>query len=119
MSERGLGDALAGFGTSPYYKDELGEKTFRAAHRIYRIARDVRRSGSAALDLCMTASGCLDVFFEYRLSPWDVAAASLILEEAGGVVTRFDGSPVTFEAAGSILAGNPETRRAVLERGIF
>ncbi len=119
VSSRSLPNALAGFGTSPYYKEELLEPTFRAAAALCRMTRDVRRSGSAALDLCMTASGSLDVFFEYRLSPWDVAAASLILEEAGGIVTRFDGAPVTFESSGSILAGNPETHGAVLESGIF
>ena len=119
VSARPLRDALACFGTSPYYREELGEKTFRAAHDLFFLTRDVRRSGSAALDLCTVASGSLDVFFEYRLSPWDVAAGSLIVAEAGGVITRMDGSPVTFEAPGSILAGNPNAHREVLECGIF
>ena len=86
---------------------------------LFRMTRDVRRSGSAALDLCMVACGTLDVFIEYRLSPWDVAAGSLIVAEAGGLVTRMDGSPVTFDAPGSILAGNPRAHRAVLDSGIL
>ena len=119
VSNRPLRDALAGFGTSPYYRDELAEPTFRAVSALFRMTRDVRRSGSAALDLCMTACGSLDVFIEYRLSPWDVAAGSLILTEAGGIVTRMDGSPVTFVSPGSILAANPIAHREVLESGIL
>ncbi|MPZ20247.1 MAG: inositol monophosphatase [Luteitalea sp.] len=55
-------------------------------------ARAVRRLGSAALDLCYVAAGRLDGFWESRLQPWDTAAAALITEEAGGTVTRWDGS---------------------------
>ena len=119
VSDRPLRDGLAGFGTSPYYRDELAEPTFRAVFSLFRMTRDVRRSGSAALDLCMTACGSLDVFIEYRLSPWDVAAGSLIVAEAGGLVTRMDGSPVTFDAPGTILAGNPVAHREVLGLGIL
>ncbi len=52
----------------------------------------VRRLGSAALDLCWTACGRFDGFWEYNLNPWDVAAGYLIMEEAGGVVTDFEGN---------------------------
>ncbi len=51
----------------------------------------VRRIGAAAADLCYLACGRVDAFFEYNLNPWDVAAASLIIEEAGGTVTDFKG----------------------------
>ena len=119
VSDRDLADGLAGFGTSPYYRDELAEPTFRAVSSLFRMTRDVRRSGSAALDLCMVACGTLDVFIEYRLSPWDVAAGSLIVTEAGGVITRMDGSPLTFDKPGTILAGNPGAHRTVLESGIL
>lgn len=119
VSDRGLADALAGFGTCPYYKDELGEKSFRAVYRLYRRARDVRRGGSAALDLLMTARGILDVFFEYRLSPWDYAAGSLLVTEAGGVITQTDGSPITLDKPCSIFAGNPRAYRELFEAGIL
>ena len=119
VSARPLRDGLAGFGTSPYYREELAEPTFRAVSSLFRMTRDVRRCGSAALDLCMVACGTLNVFIEYRLSPWDVAAGTLIVSEAGGLVTRMDGSPVTFDAPGSILAGNPVSHRAVLDSGIL
>ncbi len=119
VSARALHDSLAGFGTSPYYREELAEPTFRAVSSLFRMTRDVRRCGSAALDLCMVACGTLDVFIEYRLSPWDVAAGTLIVSEAGGLVTRMDGSPVTFDAPGSILAGSPLSHREVLDSGIL
>ena len=107
VSDRTLDKGLAGFGTSPYYREELGEQTFRTVYKLFGIARDVRRSGSAALDLAMVAAGSLDVFLEYRLSPWDIAAGSLLVTEAGGVITQTDGSPLTFEHPCSVLAGNP------------
>ena len=119
VSERGLHDALACFGTSPYYREELGDITFERAKWLFMNTRDIRRSGSAALDLCTVASGAIDIFFEYRLSPWDFAAGSLIIEEAGGVITQFDGMPVTLDKPCSILAGNKACHKAALESGMF
>jgi myo-inositol-1(or 4)-monophosphatase len=65
----------------------------------------VRRDGSAALDLCFVAAGRLDGFWERKLAPWDVAAGSLIVEEAGGQVTNLEGGPLDL-ASGHILATN-------------
>lgn len=115
VSSRGLDDSLLAFGTSPYYREELGKKTFDTAYRMFCKCRDVRRSGSAALDLCAVAYGAVDVFFEYRLSPWDYAAASLLIEEAGGVITQFDGSPITLDVPCSITAGNKKAHREMVE----
>jgi myo-inositol-1(or 4)-monophosphatase len=56
-------------------------------------AQDLRRAGSAAIDLCYVASGRVEAFFEQGLAPWDVAAGQAIVEAAGGTVTRYDGSP--------------------------
>jgi myo-inositol-1(or 4)-monophosphatase len=61
-------------------------------HQITLHTHGVRRAGSAALDLCNVASGRFDGFWEFNLNPWDTAAGALIVEEAGGKVTRFDGS---------------------------
>ncbi len=119
VSDRTLDDSLLGFGTSPYYRDELGKKTFDAVYTLFGICRDVRRSGSAALDLCNVASGALDVFFEYRLSPWDYAAASLIIGEADGVITQIDGSPITLDSPCSITAGNKHAHRSLLDSKIL
>jgi len=62
-------------------------------HQITLRTHGVRRAGSAALDLCNVASGRFDGFWEFNLNPWDTAAGVLILEEAGGKVSRFDGAP--------------------------
>ena len=68
-------------------------------------ARAVRRLGSAALDLCYVAAGRLDGFWEQRLHPWDLAAASLVVEESGGRVSRFDGTSFDTQC-GQIVASN-------------
>ena len=56
----------------------------------------MRRPGSAAMDLVYTAMGRFEGFWELKLSPWDVAAGALIVTEAGGTLSKFDGSPVTI-----------------------
>jgi myo-inositol-1(or 4)-monophosphatase len=68
-------------------------------------ARAVRRLGSAALDLCYVAAGRLDGFWERGLQPWDVSAATLVIEEAGGRVSRFDGAAFDTRC-GEIVASN-------------
>lgn len=62
-------------------------------HVITLRTHGVRRAGSAALDLASVACGRLDAFWEFNLNPWDTAAGSLLVEEAGGTITRFDKSP--------------------------
>ncbi len=62
-------------------------------HQITLRTHGVRRAGSAALDLCCVAAGRFDGFWEFNLNPWDTAAGVLIVQEAGGQVTKFDGSP--------------------------
>ena len=59
------------------------------------VAQGVRRVGSAALDLCYVAAGRLDGFWEQSLKPWDTAAGCVILQEAGGVLSTFDGGQYT------------------------
>jgi myo-inositol-1(or 4)-monophosphatase len=76
-------------------------------------ARAVRRLGSAAIDLCYVAAGRLDGFWEAQLKPWDVAAGVLIVEEAGGRVTSFDGSPFRSREA-SLVASNGRLHQEML-----
>jgi myo-inositol-1(or 4)-monophosphatase len=91
-AEEGLMDSLLCTGFS-YRREEI-LKNLRLFNRVMDHARSVRRDGSAALDLCFVACGRFDGFWELSLHPWDVAAGSLIVREAGGSVTRFDGGPV-------------------------
>lgn len=76
---------------------------FRA---VFLEARAIRRAGSAALDLACVAAGVFDGFFEFRLAPWDIAAGAILIEEAGGEVTDFDGGARYWER-GNIVAGAP------------
>jgi len=70
---------------------------------VYRKIEDIRRNGAACLDFAWVAAGRVDGFFEIGLKPWDVAAGALLVREAGGVVSDFDGSD-TVENSHSILA---------------
>ena len=68
------------------------------------VGRSGLRAGSAALDLCNVASGRYDGFWEFNLNPWDTAAGVLIVEEAGGKVTRFDGSPFELNSRETVAS---------------
>lgn len=105
VSSEPLCNGIVLFGTAPYY-EELNRKSFEMAYDYFRRALDVRRSGSAALDLCSVAAGRAELFFELRLCPWDFAAGSLIVEEAGGKVTTAEGGRLTLDAPCSMLATN-------------
>jgi len=89
-------------------------------HQITLKTHGVRRAGSAALDLCNVACGRFDGFWEFNLNPWDTAAGVLIIEEAGGKVTRFDGSPFEINSRETV-ASNGLIHDAVLQefRDIF
>ncbi len=80
---------------------------------VFRHAKAIRRCGAAALDLAYTAAGVYDGFFEFRLSPWDIAAGALMVREAGGAVTDLDGGPGSFES-GNVVAGDPAVQRELL-----
>lgn len=100
-----LEDTIVAIGTAPYQK-ELAHENFQTFERIFVKCQDIRRTGSAAMDLAYAACGRIGGFFEARLQPWDFAAGMLLVAEAGGKVTRFDGSPVNPLEPGQILASN-------------
>jgi myo-inositol-1(or 4)-monophosphatase len=74
----------------------------------------VRRDGAAALDLCYVAAGRFDGYWELKLSPWDVAAGSLMVKEAGGTVTDFEGKLFTLSSP-KILASNGRIHHEMVE----
>jgi len=82
-------------------------------HQITLRTHGVRRAGSAALDLCNVACARFDGFWEFNLNPWDTAAGVLIVEEAGGKVSRFDGSPFELDSR-ETLASNGLVHEALL-----
>lgn len=80
-------------GTGFHYVPEIRAKQAAAVARLLPQVRDIRRTGSAALNLCELAAGRLDVFVEQGLKPWDLAAGGLVATEAGLVVSGLDGEP--------------------------
>lgn len=95
----------------PYNKSLISSKFDTILNYFVHNSRCIRRLGSAALDLCYTASGNFDLYFEMYLSPWDYAAGTLIVTEAGGVIKSLDGEDII--KSGSILATNPENREVI------
>ena len=73
------------------YSSELRAEQAQVLTRILPQVRDIRRAGAASLDLCAVASGALDAYYERDTKPWDHAAGSLVLREAGGVVGGLNG----------------------------
>lgn len=103
VSKKPLSMDVALFGTAPYYEG-LPDIAFKKAREYLDKCIDVRRFGSAEMDLCMIAAGKAGIYFEPRLQPWDVAAGSVIVEEAGGTVKKWNGSEVDIEKQGSCVA---------------
>ncbi len=106
VSERPLSDGLALFGTSPYHPENTDE-TFALLRKVFDFSRDIRRSGSAAYDICMVACGRCEVFFEKDLQPWDIAAGTLILKEAGGIASNYEGKEINFSSPNDVVFANP------------
>ncbi len=106
VSKNGLKNSLVGFGTCPYYTD-LRKKTLSLVSELLNDCGDVRRQGSAALDLCYVAAGRFDIFFEYKLSLWDFCAGGLIVTEAGGIIRGADKKELEYNGASAIFAANP------------
>lgn len=106
VSEHPFDKALIAFGTAPYHT-ELAEKSMNLALTFLHSCADIRRSGSAAIDLAYLACGRHDAFFELNLKPWDYAAGSLIVQEAGGVVAMpMESGEFRYDKSAAILASS-------------
>lgn len=90
----------------PYDVRENPEAPVGLLRRLIVRAQGIRRTGSAALDLCYVAAGRFDGYFEFGLKPWDIAAGGLLVQEAGGVACRVDGAPFHV-GDGDVLASGP------------
>ena len=106
--------SLVLFGSAIYYRETI-PFTIRLVEELLPRTLDFRRGGSAALDLCYVAAGKADLFFEACIRPWDYAAGSLMVEEAGGIVTALDGSPLRFYDRCSVAAGTELNHPALIE----
>ena len=101
-----LADSLIGTGF-PFRKGDNFKRYLKIMEELMPLCAGLRRPGAAALDLCYVAAGWYDAFFETGLSPWDVAAGSLIVSEAGGLVGNFTGE-ADFLYQREVLAGSPK-----------
>ncbi len=115
VSERPVGRGIVAIGSAPYRKDTLSETMISMTADLFRAFADFRRSGSAALDICHVACGRLDAFCEPILSPWDYAAGSVILCEAGGLSSTFAGAPLDLSAPSSCVFGSAASHGVALE----
>lgn len=107
-----LSGSVVCFGTSPYHP-ELTDETFRLARLAFDKGLDIRRQGSAELDLCSVAAGRAGLYFEGSVSLWDCAAGMLLVQEAGGDCLTLTGEPIPMDGrTTSIIAG---TKTAVRE----
>ena len=114
MKPVSLQESLVLFGSAIYYRDTV-PATVRMVQELFPMTLDFRRGGSAALDLCYVAFGGGDLFFETCLQPWDYAAGSLIVTEAGGIVTALDGNELRLTSPCSVAAGNPINHPQLIE----
>jgi myo-inositol-1(or 4)-monophosphatase len=105
-----LSDALVGTGFG--YTPDRRRKQAELLREVLPRVRDIRRFGSAALDLVSVACGRLDAFYEAGLNPWDMAAGWLLVTEAGGVVSGLAGGP---PSPALTVAGNPDLQGQLLE----
>ncbi len=112
VSERPPDRAVVATGF-PFRRKQLIPRHLRMLEAALERFEDLRRPGAAALDLAWTAAGVFDGFFELALSPWDVAAGGLLIEEAGGTVTDWTGTPNYLP--GTILAANPAVHAMLIE----
>jgi myo-inositol-1(or 4)-monophosphatase len=101
-----LADSLIGTGF-PFRKGDNFKRYVKMFEEVMQSCAGLRRPGAAALDLCYVAAGYYDGFFETGLNPWDVAAGSLIITEAGGLIGNFTGDS-DFLHQREVVAGNPK-----------
>jgi myo-inositol-1(or 4)-monophosphatase len=107
-----LADSLVGTGF-PFRAKDMVDLYLLAFKNIFYRVSDLRRAGSAAIDLAYVAAGRLEGFFELKLSPWDMAAGEILIKEAGGIVTDFGGGS-DYLFTGNIVAGNKTVHAEIL-----
>ncbi len=98
----------------PFKNPELMPKQMKCIKNLFAVFPDIRRLGSAALDLCYVASGRVDAYYEFGVSEWDIAAGVLIAQESGVIVSDTDGG-LTHLKTGNILAAPPKVYKELVK----
>lgn len=112
VSKTHLDSALIGTGF-PFRIEKHIDPYLDSFKALYPFVSDIRRAGSAALDLAYVAAGRLDGFWEIGLKEWDIAAGTLLIQEAGGLNSDFNGGN-DYLTTGNIMAGNPKVHKEML-----
>ena len=107
-------EGIVAFGCARYNEGDT-DALFQIAKELYLNSLSIREGGSAALDICRVAKGANAAYLELKLNPYDYAAGSVIVEEAGGRIEQVDGSRITLDGPCSILAGTPKAVEEVRE----
>jgi myo-inositol-1(or 4)-monophosphatase len=115
VSERPPASAICATGFPFRAKRDRLEPYLPVFERALREFEDLRRAGAASLDLAWTAAGVFDGYFEPALATWDVAAGGLLVREAGGIVTDWEGDERAWLESGDIVAGPPAVHARILE----
>ncbi len=115
VSTRPVAQAICATGFPFRKKRTRLEEYLPVFHAALHTFEDLRRAGSASLDLAWTAAGVLDGYFEQALGPWDVAAGALLVREAGGVVTDWSGDDRAWYRSGDVAVGPPAVHTRLLE----
>lgn len=114
-TKKHLEDCLIGTGFPHRHNENLVKAYLNSLQALLPICGDLRRAGAATLDLAYVACGRLDGFYEMSLKTWDVAAGSLLIKEAGGIVCDFHGGE-DYLKSGDIVAANPKTLKLLLQQ---
>ena len=110
---RELASSLVGTGFHPASRGKPPHDNMASFSKVMHAVRDIRRCGSAAIDLCLVADGTFDAYWERLLHPWDLMGGAAIVLAAGGRITHIDGGPVDLRK-GHILASNGYIHDALL-----
>ncbi len=114
VSDRPMQKALIEFGASSSHKD-MAEETFARGRRVFEQCLDLRRTCSTAIAICHIAAGRLDGYFEKIIKPWDFAAGCLILSEAGGRSSEWDGNALPLDRECTIVCSNAKVHDEILQ----
>jgi myo-inositol-1(or 4)-monophosphatase len=112
--DRAPADCLIEFGAGST-KKQYTEEHFAIAKDVFRQCLDIRRICSSALAIAYVAAGKLNGYFERSIKPWDYAAATLMLEECGGVCSDWEGNPVPYDRPSSYVCGTPQAYAVLMD----
>ncbi len=114
MEDKSVAEGIIAFGCARYNENKI-DVLFSTVKELFLKSLSIRSGGSAAIDLSRIAKGANVIYIELKLQPYDYAAASVIIEEAGGVITRIGGGRISLTEPCSILAGTKKAHTEVMK----